>query len=523
VTDVIQREPAFFVDGRFSKEKYYEVLDQNAIDPQRFEENQRRTLRQSQLQRGIGATAFVTPAEYRRYLNLYGELRRVAVATFEISSFAESVEITDADIQEYYDARPTEFQLPEAVDLEFIEVRRDELAANAVISDAELQKHYEASANRYLQDEQRQAHHILIPFGDDEAAASEQARALVARAQAGEPFEDLARQYSKDGGTSGQGGDLGSIVQSQMPGAMGDAIFSMRKGEIRGPVKSEFGFHIIRLDQIVPGGPLPLDQVRTELERELRDAQGDVEFRKKVRAISDALFDAKDLQSIATTAGLPVLSASGFTRSGGEPFGSNQAAIDAVFDPRILRDGGISDIVEIDANRSVVLRVTHHQEAQRQALSQVRDRIVDAVRHSRAEEIVRERVAALETALGTGAAFVEAASAAGASAKPYTVVDRQNEEMDGRVLEAVYRAKKPLSGKPRIGTAVSNSGDYAVFSIDAVAPGRPENVPLAERDARKESLAGQAGGADYTAFVLQLEREADIVRSEDALAEQDPY
>jgi peptidyl-prolyl cis-trans isomerase D len=288
-------------------------------------------------------------------------------------------------------------------------------------------------------------------------------------------------------------------------------------------VKSEFGFHIIRLDQIVPGGPLPLDQVRTELERELRDAQGDVEFRKKVRAISDALFDAKDLQSIATTAGLPVLSASGFTRSGDEPFGSNQAAIDAVFDPRILRDGGISDIVEIDANRSVVLRVTHHQEAQRQALSQVRDRIVDAVRHSRAEEIVRERVAALETALGTGAAFVEAASAAGASAKPYTVVDRQNEEMDGRVLEAVYRAKKPLSGKPRIGTAVSNSGDYAVFSIDAVAPGRPENVPLAERDARKESLAGQAGGADYTAFVLQLEREADIVRSEDALAEQDPY
>ena len=165
-----------------------------------------------------------------------------------------------------------------------------------------------------------------------------------------------------------------------MPGALGDAIFSMREGEIRGPVTSESGFHIVRLDAIVPGGPLPLDQVRAELERELRDTYGDTAFREKERAVSDALFEATDLATVAQATGMEVLTAKDYTRTGGEPFGSNQAAIDAVFDPRVLRDGGISDIIEIDANRSVVLHVTRHQEAMRQSLAEVRDQIVESVR-----------------------------------------------------------------------------------------------------------------------------------------------
>lgn len=522
ITNLVQREQAFFVDGKFSKEKYYQVLEENNLDAAIFEENQRQNLRQSQLQRGVGATAFVTPSEFRRYLNLYGELRRTAVATFEVEQIANTLEITDADVQEYYDERPTEFLLPESVDVEYLEIRRDVLAEQAAISEADLLSHYEASAGRYLQDEQRRASHILVLAGDDEAAAQEQARALAARAQAGEPFADLARQYSKDGGTAGQGGDLGVIVQSQYPGALGDAIFSMRQGEIKGPVESEFGFHIVRVDEIIEGGPLPLDQVRGELERELRDIQADVTYRRLERDISDALFDSKSLQEMAETTGLEVQLAEGFTRSGGAPFGSNQAAIDEIFDAGVL-GGSISEIIELDANRSVVLRVTRHQEPTRQAIEEVRELIVDAVRQSRAISIIQDRIAELQATVQDGVNFTEAAAAAGATVSPYEVVDRLNEALDSRVLEAIYRAKKPLAGSPRVGTAVTENGDYAVFSIDAVAPGRPESVPLAERDARKNSLASQSGGADYAAFILQLEREADIVRSEDALAEENIF
>jgi peptidyl-prolyl cis-trans isomerase D len=235
------------------------------------------------------------------------------------------------------------------------------------------------------------------------------------------------------------------------------------------------------------------------------------------------LFEAKDLQTMAQSLGLEVLSAQGFTRSGGAPFGSNQAAIDAVFDPRILNEGGISDIVEIDANRSVVLRVTRHQEAMRQAPADVRDTIVAAVRRTRAQAMVQDRVSAMQEALGAGVPFADAAAKVEAGAAPYAVIDRLNKDLDGRVLESIFRAKKPPEGKPRVGSAVTANGDYVVFSIDAVAPGRPESVPLADRDERKKTLAGQSGGADYAALVLQLERDADIVRNEDALVEQDNF
>lgn len=523
ITSLIQREPQFQVDGAFSKDRYYAFLEERAIDPARFEANQRQGLRQSQLQRSIGATSFVSPAEYRRYLNLYAEARRVAIASFDTVAIANGLEISDEDISTYYDDRPDEFTSPESADIEFIEIRRDALAQQVELTDEDIQRHYEDSANRYLQDEQRSARHILITFDDDADAAEIQAKALAARAQAGEPFEDLARQYSKDGGTSGQGGDLGLVLQSQMPGPLGDAIFDMAEGEIRGPVRSDFGFHVVRLDSVVAGGPLPLDQVRAELERELRDRKADTAFRELENALSDALFDAVDLQSMAASNNLEVQQATGLTRFGGEPFGANQSVIEAVFDQRVLVGGEISDIIEIDASRSAVMRVTEHHPAARRPIEDVSEQITASIRTQRARVIVQDRVSELQAALAAGEDFAVAAEAVEADVTPYTVIDRVNEDVDQRVLEAVFRAKKPSTDEPRVGMALTMTGNTAVFSIDAVAPGRPESIPLADRDSRKEQLAAASGVSDYTAFVLQLEREADIVRSSDALAEQDQF
>lgn len=520
VTDLIQQAPDFQEDGVFSKELYYNFLEQQVIDAPRFEEQQRLAIEQSQLQRGIGATAFVTPGEYRRYLNLYGELRRVAIATFDVATVSETVEVNDSDVSAYYDERPTEFMTAESVDIEYIELRRDSLAQQAEVSEEELLAYYEESAGRYQQDEQRQARHILITIDGDEAAAGEQATALAARAKAGEPFEDLAKQYSKDGGTAQQGGLLDSVMQSQMPGELGDAIFSMEEGEISDAVKTPFGFHIIRLDSIKSGGSLPLEQVRAELERELRDEKAGSAYRSAENAISDALFDGMDMPAMAQAAGLEVQSASGYTRSGGAPFGGNQAAIDAIYDLRVLNDGEITDIIELDANGSAIVRVVRHNEAARKTVEEVTEQITATIKSERARAIIQDRVQQLQTSAGNGEAFETAAAALDAEVTPYTVVDRVNEDMDGRILEAVFRARKPLQGSPRIGTELTETGNYSVFIIDAVAPGRPESMPLADRDARKEQLATQSGAADYTAFILQLENDADIVMSEDVLDDQ---
>jgi peptidyl-prolyl cis-trans isomerase D len=520
VTDFIQRVPEFQVDGRFSKDRYYQWLEERGLTPAQFEEGQRESLRLQQFQRGLAATAFVTPSEYRRYLNLYGEQRRAAIATFDVESFAEDIEIGDDEVAAWYGDNPAEFRTPESADIDYIEIDRSSLRRQADVSEQELQEYYTQSANRYLQDERRRARHILIPFGDDRSAAEEQARALAARASAGELFEDLARQYSADGGTAEQGGDLGLTMKSQMPGMLGDEIFTMSEGQISGPVESEFGFHVIRLDDIEAGGPLPLDQVRAELENELRDSKAEQAFQELQRVLSDALFDGKSLEEMAATAGLDVRSANGFTQSGGEPFGSNQAAIDAIFaDPRVLRDGAVSDIVELDANRAAVFRVREFHEAGQQPLEEVREQIAETLRMERARGMARQRAQELEARLRDGTSFAEAAAEAGAEATRLRAIGREDDNTDSRVREAIFRAAKPAEGSATIGNTVSENGDYAVFSIAAVVPGRPESIPVEERDAGKLRLTSESGAADYTAIVLELERRADIVLADNALAE----
>ncbi|MGB5245117.1 MAG: SurA N-terminal domain-containing protein [Woeseia sp.] len=523
IMDFIRNATEFSQDGKFSKDAYYGWLAERGIDPVAFEANQRIGLRQGQLQRGIGGTAFVTPAEYRRFLNLVREQREVSIATFDLQSVADAIEVSDEDVQAWYDENPESYLAPEMVDFNYIEVRRDALANQVQISAEELQEYYKESSSRYVQDEQRQASHILIPFADDEEAAREEAAALTARAKAGEPFADLARQYSADSGTAEAGGDLGLLLQTQLPGALGDSIYSLREGEIAGPVKSDFGFHVVQLNKIQAGGPLPLSQVQAELEQELRSRKVEELWRQKERALSDALFDATDIETIAAAIGEPAKSATGFTRSGGEPFGNNQAAINAIFDESLLEDRRVSDIIELDANRAVAVQVTNYQAAQRLPLTDVRDSIVAAIKSDRARKIIAEKAANLQAALRDGQEFAAAAEAVAASNVSTTVVTRDNNEIDGNVRQAVFQVKKPKPDQPRIGNVRMANGDEAVFAVTAYAPGRPESIPVEQRDAGKRQLAGQAGQADYAALVFELERQADIVRNEEALEQQSLY
>jgi peptidyl-prolyl cis-trans isomerase D len=247
VTTALQNTPDFQVDGVFDKDTYRTLLAQNALEPTQFEESQRRGMRQDQLRRAIGATAIVTPAEYRRYLNLVAEQRLVSLATFNTAGVADDIEIAADQVSAFYDENATMFQTPESADIEYIEIRRDDISATVDISEEALQEYYEDSKNRYLQDEQRQARHILILFNDDEAAAETKAAGVLARVQAGEPFETLAIELSQDGGTASQGGDLGEFGPGAMVKEFDEVVFSAPVGEVQGPVKTGFGFHLLEV------------------------------------------------------------------------------------------------------------------------------------------------------------------------------------------------------------------------------------------------------------------------------------
>lgn len=513
----------FQVDGVYDEETANSILLQNGFSPSQFKALQRQSLRTNQLRRAIGGTSIVTPADYRRFLNLVAEQRLVSLASFDIASVADEVEVTDEMISAFYESNDTMFLTEEAADVEFIEVRRDVIAESVEISEDALYEFYLDNQDRYLQDEQRRASHILILSQDDEAAAEARANELVARLEAGESFEELAAENSEDTLTAANGGDLGVLTRTQLSDELGGAIFSIGVGEIEGPVKTDFGFHVVRLDEILEQGPLPLEQVRGELLTELRERDAEDAFRDLEGQLSDALFDAPDMQSISAAVGLEVQTAPGFTRSGGEPIGSNQVAIDAVFETSVLLDGQISELVELDANRSAIFNVTQRYEASRLPLADVRDEIEAAIRTQEAQTIIFNRAEQLLVALDNGEDFGMAAEAAGASVSEPMLLGRQDPQVDQNILGQVFTAKKPMQGAPTRGSVVDSMGGITVFSLEAVLPGRPESIPLADRDAGKLELAAQAGGSEFIAFVEALYENADIVISEDALAAQDLF
>jgi peptidyl-prolyl cis-trans isomerase D len=523
LSDIVHQFPEFQVDGRFDRETYETVLLGANLTPTQFEASQKLSMRRAQLQRAIRGSSVVPPSSYRRFLNLAFERRVVTSAVVTAESVAEDINVSEEMIVNFYDENPAMYNLPETVDVEYVEVLRDAVIADVNVTEEQLQEYYDLNMDRYEQDEQRQARHILILFDDDETGAEVVANEMVTRVRSGESFEVLAGQYSKDGGTSGNGGDLGALTRTQMPDALGGAVFSMQEGEVRGPVKGDFGFHIVRLDEVLEAGPLPYEQVRPSLLSEVQEKEAEGQFLVLERKLSDALFDADDINALAAAIGGEVKSLADFSRDSVAPFDGNQRVVDAVFDATVLSGAQLSELVELDASRTVVFSVVAHNAATRDTLENVHEQISANLTASQSADLMASRAQQMLDALNAGEEFAAAAAAVGATATPSSVMTRNANEGDQSLAVAVFTALKPSQNNPTLGSTPNDAGGYTIYSLDVVLPGEPQSIPLAERDAGKDQLVDQYGVGDFVAFVQALRANAEVIINEDALAAQDLF
>ena len=512
--------PDFQTDGEFSREAYNAALLSAGRNSSEFEFAQRMNLRRQQLRLAIAATAVITPAEYRRYINLMTEQRLVTIATFAPDTVSTGIAVSDDEIAAYYEQNPALFELPESADVTYVMISRDAVAAGIEVSEETLAEYYEENRYRYLQDEQREARHILLVSGDDAAAAESRANALLARLRNGESFAALAREFSDDAGTADNGGAFPAQTRSQFSAELGSAVFALEPGDIDGPIRTDFGFHIVRLDRVLPRGAPPLEQLRGELLAEIRERDVDAAYRALENDLGSALFDTDDIVVAAAAIGAEVQRVAGITRSGGGPFGNNQLAIDTIFDPAILTTGQTSELVELDNARSAVFRVSRHNEASRQALDEVRESIRGILTADRIESLLSARADALLAEVEAGAEFRSAAEAAAAEVSEPVLLSRQDpDSVDSAVFYSVFAAGRPA--EPVLDVVRTSDGAYAVYSLDAVVPGKPEAIPLAQRDTAKLFRARQSGLRDFTAFLLALREEAKVVVNEEAVAATD--
>ena len=522
IVEAIRSQPEFQTDGRFDREAYDAALLAGRVSSAEFENSQRSGLRRQQLQLAIAATAFVTPAEYRRYINLIAEQRLVTTVNFSPEMLTETIEVDDEAIGAYYEDNPTLFQNPESADIEYILIDRDEVAADIEVTEEELAIYYEENQYRFLQDEQREARHILFTFGDDAAAAEAEALDVLARINAGEPFADLAREFSDDTGTADQGGSLGISTRSQDSDALNAAIFAIEEGQVDGPIRTDFGYHLVKLERVLPQAALPLERVRADLVEEIRERDVDAAFRDLENRLGDALFESSDLGSAAEAVGVEVRQAQGITRSGGGPIGSNQIAIDTIYSEAVLSGQTSSEVVELDRNRAAVFAVTRYVEASRLPLDEVSEQIRGILTADETERRLRTRAEAFLAEVEAGAEFRGAAETAGATVSEPLLLSRQDQTtVDAPIFYSVFAAGKPTEMQPIRELVRNNAGGYTVYSLDAVLPGQPQSIPLAERDSGKLFRAQNAGFADFSAFLLELRESADIAINEDVLAASD--
>ncbi|MGI9246439.1 MAG: peptidyl-prolyl cis-trans isomerase, partial [Steroidobacteraceae bacterium] len=525
LAETLQSFPALQVDGKFSRDRYAALLRQQGRSEAEFEREFRRDLESSQLQNGIGVSSFVTPGELQRRVQLEGETREIAYAVLPAAAYAAQVNPTAEQVAAYYDKHKSEYMTAETVALQYLQLNLEDIAAGVQVDETALRKYYEDNAARNETPERRKASHILVESGTNDAAARQKADALAARAKAGEDFAALARENSDDPGSRSAGGELGWSTREAFVKEFSDALFSMNKGEVRGPVRTQFGYHVIKLEDVETPHVRSFEEMRGELEPQFRREQAQSLFYEKSQQLADESFSALiELDTVSKKLNLPLQTVDGFTRQGGAPLGSDRKLIDAVFADDVLQDRQNSQPVALGEDGVVVLRVTDHKPAQQRPIDSVREDILARLREDGARKAAADAAAALAGRVAGGEPFAAAAVAAGLQPTAPQVVGRSGPTsataapVAPELIKAVYQAPYPAPGKPSAGNTTLASGDQAVFVISSVRPGTLDATAAAELPQRAQQAAQLHAAVEFAAYVEELKRTSKIRKNDQLFA-----
>lgn len=514
----IMEIPQFQVDGKFSADRYAGLLRSSGTTEAQFESDLQSELLLEQLQSGVTESAFTVPYELDRRYALEKQQREVDYALVPANEFLASAKVTDEQIQQYYEQNSNDFLLPETVDLQYIELTRAQAESKVDVSEQALKEYYEQVKERFESPERRQGRHILITATDglDDAAAQKKAQELTDKAKGGADFAQLARENSKDPGSAAQGGDLGWAQKGMFVGPFEDALFSMQPGEIRGPVKTQFGYHVLKLENIEKGQLQSFEQARAEVEAEYRKDRAQTAFYDDSQKMADAAFAAlTELDSVAKSMNLQVKEIKGFTREGGGEFGADPGVIEAAFSEDVLARRQNSPMIPVGEDKAVVLRVVAHKPAEPRPLAEVRSAIETQLRAQQAREAAAAKGADAVARLQKGESW-ESLSALGVKPVGKRFVTRDDSIAPPAVLRSAFQASKSeiSEAKPYVAGVTTDDGNYAVLAVTQVRNGEASTEAEAERNTRRRQVERRTGGEEMTAYVEEAERNADIVRNE---------
>ncbi len=505
----IHSVPTFQENGKFSPQRYAQVLAQIGETPRTFPDRARQEIITAQRVTGWMQSAFVTAPELELLGGLDSQQRDVSYALIPASRFLPSVTVSDAEIKAFYDQDKQRFQRPETVSLSYVTLSRASFLAQAKATPEAIQARYDERVKSLSSGEERQAAHILIATSDkvSDAQAKTRIEALAKQVAEGADFAALAKANSQDPGSAVKGGDLGYAGRGMFVPEFENALYALAKpGDVSAVVKSPFGYHLIKLLAIRKSDVPSLASLRPQIEKEVREAQADELFGHAVEKLDAAVYESADLIEPARQNNLVVQTTPLFDQKGGEGIAAQRKIVEAAFSDDLVKDGKNSSAISLPDGSSVWLHVARHEPARKLPLVEVSAAIKTHLQQDKALALAMAEADKIAAAGKTGS-LAQAVTAAGLSLQSQAAVTRRTPMPTAELLRAAFRAPHPVAGKPQPVT-VKLADAAAVLAVTAVKPG--PQLQGNQRVVTQSMLTENRGQQELQDMLGYLKSKADV-------------
>ncbi len=527
LSTLIQQQPAFQVDGKFNLQQYEAILAANQFTPQGFEQYQRANQTVSQLSNGISESGFATQNDIQMLVSLQNQQRKSSYALIKADRFIDEIEVDEQAIESYYNRNSESFQNPARMRVDYIELSVEALKSTITPSEEEVTLLFEEIKGRYKTAESRRASHILISVSqsaseEEKVEKLELANELLEQVDRGADFAEFAEQHSDDPGSSLSGGDLGVIARDQMVKPFEDAVFEMEAGEIRGPIETQYGYHLIKLTELREGEQQSLDEVRDLVVEEVATIQAEQTFSELAESFKNLVFEDPDnLTTAADEIDLPIQTSEWFTQTSGAGIAELALLRNAAFSEDVLTENLVSSAIEIGFDKLIAVKKNEYEAQSTKPLQEVRNLVEDGIKaeasQSRVLEIGAEMLSELE-ALNPNQTNWDIYIAK-KELTPATLASHRQDVPQGLSLLAdrVFSETTPEAGKAVYGGVALTNGDYALYSLQKVSLADPASVDEAVLANIRARLESRDGAEMYIQFRDLLRQNAKIVIYEDQL------
>jgi|TARA_B100001094_G_scaffold17650_1_gene15243 peptidyl-prolyl cis-trans isomerase D len=506
VAELIRNNESFQVGGVFNRQNYEAILASQGASVDQFENDLRLQLEINQLRRGLIETAFMTNAEFTQFIELQMQERSGQMLIIDSSRFMDQVNIDPSEINDYYQNNLDLFQSNEEVDVEYLEINIEDVAQQVQFSGDDIRDYYENNLDRFVSNEERKSSHILVAI--DEDTTDEQAADLIKEIQSKfdtETFEELAKQYSDDPGSAAQGGDLGWAETGLFVPEFESALFSMNVGDISEAVKTDFGYHLIRMDDIKPGQQQAYEDIEYELELEYSRLLAEEELFELADQMADLTLQAyNELSTVAEKMSLEKNNLDAFTRTGATFLHQDPEMVNILFSPGSIELGENTPLFQI-GDSVIVARAKAHRLPSTRDFAEVQNDIQSFIMNQEAMRLANDYADELKN--NESLVFDDLSEGDGIQVEDFQILRNSTNYSKG-LSDAIFSLNKDLINQQIV--VFSELDNVYLAKVSSVDIGNLSLFSDQERSDAKSDLSEQYGSQDLDGLAQSLRDNAEV-------------